>query len=467
MPDDAPHLPDDPSLPSFASLVPLSGLPVALQIFFDQTMFERCKSIARYMADAKGFIPGHLAGNPSACFAVMSRALTWKLDPFAVAQATYEVGGRVGYYGSLCQAILESSGRLEGGVKFRHYGDWSKIMRRFKMVANQGGRGTHPEPDWPAEAEDGVGVEVIAQIKGESAPRTLEFDLAQAYPRNSVLWATDPKTQIQYTAVRRFANTVAPTLFMGVPFDRDEIEGWAASMKDVTPPRPRREDFAGNDAVHADARVTDAKPEPLMVADHVGELTECTDTEDAAARFRAELDFAEKQRGDLGVSAVWENNARLIYDLREQNHGAIADELAAYYAERMAAAQQAGEEVREDNRRSEPGVMRTEQTQDNATVPAKEGAEADPQPAAAAARSLAVPIRQGSRQGTTDWPGTAQDMIEAIAKLTDPADTEPNGRFKQDNRRTLDTMRISDKNAWSTVEYRLGDRYRQLRGGGL
>jgi hypothetical protein len=62
---------------------------------------------------------------------VVSRALTWRLDPYAVAQATYQTpNGQVGYYGSLCQAIIENSGRLDpsyGGVKYEHVGDWNKL----------------------------------------------------------------------------------------------------------------------------------------------------------------------------------------------------------------------------------------------------------------------------------------------------------------------------------------------------
>ncbi|KKK50975.1 hypothetical protein LCGC14_3119640, partial [marine sediment metagenome] len=86
------------------------------------------------------------------------------------------------------------------------------------------------------------------QIVGEPEEREWSFDLVQAFPRNSTLWATDPKTQICYTAVRRFANVAAPGILMGVPFDRED---WAESSpehaKDITPPRPQRDDFTAAD----------------------------------------------------------------------------------------------------------------------------------------------------------------------------------------------------------------------------
>ena len=57
----------------------------------------------------------------------------------AVAQCTYQTpGGRVGFEGKLCQAIIENSGRVKGGVKFTHYGDWDKLKGKTIRV-----RGTH------------------------------------------------------------------------------------------------------------------------------------------------------------------------------------------------------------------------------------------------------------------------------------------------------------------------------------
>ena len=221
----------------------VATLPLALQIFFDNNLFTRCQTVANYMAEAEG-MPKHIAGKPKTCFAILSRALTWRLDPYAVAVNTYTTpNGAIGYYGSLCQAILENSGRLMAGVKFEHYGDWSKLRGRFKIVESAKG-GKYPVPTWAPDDEIGLGVKVSAQVKGEPEPRELEFDLVQAYPRNSTLWATDAKTQICYTAVRRFATSCAPSLFLGVPFDHENLADWADALKDVTPARPQLAEYA-------------------------------------------------------------------------------------------------------------------------------------------------------------------------------------------------------------------------------
>src|SRR4051794_2818023 len=106
-------MPDETKLPantagtSIAEPVGMSGMPLALSLWFDDRLFDRAKLIATYISKADGFTPKHLIGKPEACFAVVSRSMTWRLDPFAVAKSTYQTpGGSIGYMGSLCQAIL-------------------------------------------------------------------------------------------------------------------------------------------------------------------------------------------------------------------------------------------------------------------------------------------------------------------------------------------------------------------------
>lgn len=202
---------------------PFAAIPAALALFLDDKLFERAKQIAKYMSEAQGFMPPHLLNKPQACFAVLERAITWRLSPFAVAQSTYETpGGRVGYEGKLCQAVLENSGHLEGGVTFEHVGDWTRVQGKFAIKESTKGT-KYPAPTWTDEDAKGLAVIVRAQVKGERKPRELRFELVQAFPRNSTLWATDPRTQVCYAAVRRFASVAVPGLFMGVPFDIEDV----------------------------------------------------------------------------------------------------------------------------------------------------------------------------------------------------------------------------------------------------
>ncbi len=225
-------------LPTLAqSPLTKDAYPMGLQIMFNDDLYERCQSVAKVLAQSQGFVPKHLEGATYACFAVVIRALTWRLDPFSVAASTYQTpGGTVGYEGKLIHAVLNSSGRFEGDIKFEHYGDWDKIENKFELKKSRNGNDYHA-PAWKPEDEIGVGVEVIGQVKGEAEPRTFRFDLKTAYPRNSTLWALRPKQQICYTAVRAFANLCAPEILMGTNFDFDDPD---AGMVDITPARPQR-----------------------------------------------------------------------------------------------------------------------------------------------------------------------------------------------------------------------------------
>lgn len=233
------------------------NLPLALRVMLNPVLLQQVGQAARVMADGGAFIPKHLAGKPRACFAVIVRSWDWKLDPYWVAQCTYETpGGQVGFEGKLCQAILENSGHFAGGIRFEHYGDWSKLVGRFKIVKNARGNDV-PVCDWPDEEERGLGVEVIGQVKGEEEPRRWKVDLVQAYPRNSPLWVTDPRTQICYLAVRRFGDVAAPGIYGGVRFNVDEFIEASDRAVDVTPPLQTAEQ-----PITDNRRVVDAEEDP-------------------------------------------------------------------------------------------------------------------------------------------------------------------------------------------------------------
>lgn len=218
------------------SLLSMMGgtMSPALAIFLDDRLFQRCKEVANILAGAEGVTPAHLLNKPQACFSVVSMALIWKLSPMMVAQSTFQIpgSGKIGYEGKLCQAILENSGKIEGNVKFEYFGNWDAILGKFKKNKNDRGK-EYAVRDWTDQDEEGLGIIVTAQVHGEVEPREFRFLLKQAFPRNSTLWATDPKTQLGYTAVRRFGSVAAPGIFMGVPFDREDFAG--DGMVDITP----------------------------------------------------------------------------------------------------------------------------------------------------------------------------------------------------------------------------------------
>lgn len=290
------------------------SVPPALAVMMDEGVFSRVSAIAQRMAGARSIVPKHLIDNPSGCFAVVMRSLSWRLDPFAVAQATFDIGGKLGYEGKLCHAILENSGKVVGQIRYRHFGKvwlknkespdvfidvktndpgleelirsgewietrrttWEGLIGKFEIRDSQRkeANSTEPKkyaaPTYTRKDEEGLGVVVQADIRGEAEPRAFEFLMIQAYPRNSTIWATDPKTQICYTAIRRFASVAAPSLVMGIPFDREEMEGGIREVNERPAPttaRPTRGDFSNAGPTTIDVEQPAAEEQQETVAE--------------------------------------------------------------------------------------------------------------------------------------------------------------------------------------------------------
>jgi hypothetical protein len=455
--------------------LPVLNLPVSLQIFFNDTLFKRCQTVANYLAKAEGYAPRHLIGKPEACFAVVSRALTWRLDPYAVAQACYQTpNGQVGYYGSLCQAIIENSGRLDpsyGGVKYEHLGDWSVLRGKFKLATGQRG-GEYPVPAWePYSAiEVGLGVIVRAKMKDEDLPREMPFDLVQAYPRNSTLWATDPRTQICYTAVRRFSTSTVPTLFMGVPFDHEDMSDWMATIRDVTPARPELADYTpqtegetprrrgGKRA--AAAPTEDPKPASggapgteqglatggaaaklYFFADEYGEVHEFEDVDEAVTTYAQQLEGA--RNNSKMIEARWQNGARLLAALRERGHNEAADALNNEYGQLLAEAEAAA------GKPAEGAAAAAE----SSTQPTGETVTPGVQPAAAAANETAksdapaydvlVPLPAG--MPANQWHMAARERLKDMTEKGRPR--EDFVRFREVNSAALERLK-RDLRSW-------------------
>lgn len=172
---------------------------------------------ADLMAQSKATVPSHLAGKPSDCLAVTMQAAQWGMNPFAVAQKTHVVNGTLGYEAQLVNAVVSSSNLLATRLNYRWDGDWSKVNGKTDRSPN-------------------LTVTVWATLKGESEPRDLTISMAQAGVRNSPLWEQDPRQQLAYLCVKRWARLHAPDVLLGV-YTPDELQEAAPRVeRDVTPP---------------------------------------------------------------------------------------------------------------------------------------------------------------------------------------------------------------------------------------
>ncbi|MDD9238346.1 recombinase RecT [Enterobacter roggenkampii] len=194
---------------------PGATVGTAAAIFSPEGM-DRLVRFATLMADSKATVPAHLAGKPADCLAVTMQAAQWGMNPFAVAQKTHVVNGTLGYEAQLVNAVVSSSNLLATRLNYRWDGDWSKVNGKSDKSPN-------------------LTVTVWATLKGESEPRELTISMAQAGVRNSPLWEQDPRQQLAYLCVKRWARLNAPDVLLGV-YTPDELQETAPRVeRDITP----------------------------------------------------------------------------------------------------------------------------------------------------------------------------------------------------------------------------------------
>lgn len=195
---------------------PGATVGTAAAIFSPEGMNQLVR-FAELMACSKATVPAHLAGKPSDCLAVTMQAAQWGMNPFAVAQKTHVVNGTLGYEAQLVNAVVSSSNLLSTRLNYRWDGDWSKVNGK-------------------SDKSPSLTVTVSAVLKGEAEPRELTISMAQAGVRNSPLWEQDPRQQLAYLCVKRWARLHAPDVLLGV-YTPDELQETTPRVeRDITPP---------------------------------------------------------------------------------------------------------------------------------------------------------------------------------------------------------------------------------------
>ena len=203
--------------------------------------WDRIQAFGKMMARGGITVPRHFHGNEADCAAVTMQALTWGMNPFAVAQKTHVTqGGALGYEAQLVNAVIQNSGTLDGDPQYEFFGDWNKVLGKVEeRKSDKGGKyyvATYTKAD-----EQGLGVIVRATLRGERQPRELQLLMSQAYPRFSTQWATDPKQQICYLGLRKFVRLHKPGVLLGV-YTEDELPPPAGEKfmgpAEVVPPAP-------------------------------------------------------------------------------------------------------------------------------------------------------------------------------------------------------------------------------------
>ena len=154
---------------------------------------EQAMRLAEMMARGK-LVPQHLRDSPSDCLMVVEQALRWQMSPFAVAQCTSVIQGKLMFEGKLVSAALHSSGIMASRLEYEFTGDGDKRA----VIA----RGT---------------------LRGEDQPRDIVVTLKEAKTSNQ-MWTKQPDQQLVYFATRAWARRHAPEVMLGV-YSPEEFDG--------------------------------------------------------------------------------------------------------------------------------------------------------------------------------------------------------------------------------------------------
>lgn len=202
-------------------------------------------------------VPTHLQGSSADCLMVIEQAARWGLSPFAVAQCTSVVQGKLMYEGKLVAAVINARGDMAKRLAYEYSG-----------------------------AGDDRRVRTFGTIRGEAEPREVVVTLRDVRTQNS-MWRSQPDQQLAYSSARIWARRHMPELMLGIyGGEDDEVAG--EQMTDVTGPAgppvqtagtdhlPKREVIQGggfSDPDEEDARLTAEYTEPVDIFEpHTGEV---------------------------------------------------------------------------------------------------------------------------------------------------------------------------------------------------
>jgi hypothetical protein len=195
-----------PSRPREIRVVNDSG---PLSYLFDTARFEHLFRIAEAMALAP-LIPDHLRASKQKefslaqikgnCFRIVNQAIRWNVDPFAIVDETYVVGGKLAYTGKVVAAVINARAPIKERLKYSYSG---------------------------TKGKDDYTITVSGTFEGESGPREVTLSVGEAKTENQ-MWRKDPEQKLVYSSVVRWARRFTPELMLGVVTE-DDIERMDAS----------------------------------------------------------------------------------------------------------------------------------------------------------------------------------------------------------------------------------------------
>jgi hypothetical protein len=194
----------------------------------DIRQLDQVMEAAKLMSVGDSMIPAHLREKPGACFGIIWKALAWGMDPFAVAEMSYEVENKksgerkVAYMSQLIHAVIESRAPIKHRLKVRYEGEGDD---RVCIVS-----GTFTNEDEPREHK--------SPRLGDRKPAKRQSRDGEDWSPGSPLWYSKPDVQLYYDTSRDWARIYCPDVLMGI-YTKDEMEAVGySSVPRETPKTP-------------------------------------------------------------------------------------------------------------------------------------------------------------------------------------------------------------------------------------
>lgn len=163
---------------------------------------EQAIRLAEMMARGK-MLPAHLQNSPGDCLMIVEQAMRWRMSPFAVAQCTSSIKGKLMFEGKLLAAAIEESGAIVGSLDYIFKGEGANRV-----------------------------IIVSATRRGETLPRTVEVALKDAITDNP-LWKRQPDQQLVYHGARVWGRRWTPGVILGV-YSREEFSAGGVAFDGTT-----------------------------------------------------------------------------------------------------------------------------------------------------------------------------------------------------------------------------------------
>lgn len=213
------------------------------ELIFDDDKFASTLRFAKILAQ-QSILPKHLSHEKvngawkelsdevktANCFRVVNQASRWGVDPFAIIDLTYVVGGKLGYEGKCVAGILNSKAGLDEPMAYEFSGTG------------------HDRTVTVTGTKDGASKSIEMVFK----------DAATVDDKGNFTkqWTRDPDQKLIYSGVLKWARRHMPEVLLGI-LTEDDLLRIEASENAKSKPRKRRKSVKQEDALTSSSRLNE------------------------------------------------------------------------------------------------------------------------------------------------------------------------------------------------------------------